>query len=84
MAVRIRLSRHGRKQKPFYRIVVADSEARRDGRFLEIVGTYDPMKDPAAVSFHYDRLQSWLDQGAEPSDTVRSLIARNPVPAATE
>lgn len=82
MAVRIRLSRHGRKKKPFYRIVVADSEARRDGRFLEIVGTYDPMLNPAAVTFHYDKLQSWLDQGAEPSTTVRSLILKNPAPTA--
>ncbi len=81
MAVRIRLARHGRKKRPFYRIVVANSEAPRDGRFLEIVGTYDPMQDPAAVTIHYDRLQKWLDRGAKPSDTVRSLLARHPAPA---
>ncbi len=81
MAVRIRLARHGRKKRPFYRIVVANSEAPRDGRFLEIVGTYDPMQEPAAVTIHHDRLQKWLDRGAQPSDTVRSLLAKHPAPA---
>ncbi len=84
MAVRIRLARHGRKKRPFYRIVVANSEAPRDGRFLEIVGTYDPMQDPAAVTFHYDRLKKWLDRGAKPTDTVRSLLAKHPAPAEAE
>ena len=82
MAVRIRLSRYGRKKNPFYRIVVADSESKRDGRFLEIVGTYDPMQDPAAVKIHYDKLQVWLSRGAKPTDTVRSLIVKNPAPPA--
>ena len=77
MAVRIRLSRFGRKKKPFYRIVVADSEAKRDGRFLEIVGTYDPMQDPAAVTIKQDKLQVWIDLGAKPTDTVRSLIKKH-------
>ncbi len=74
MAVRIRLTRLGKKKKPFYRIVVADSEAKRDGRFLEVVGTYDPNQSPAAVSIKQDRVQDWLARGAKPSDTVRSLL----------
>ena len=82
-AVRIRLSRHGRKKKPFYRIVVANSEAPRDGKFLEIVGTYDPLQDPAVIKFEQDKLQSWLDKGAQPTDTMKSLIAKA-APAAAE
>jgi len=74
MAVRIRLTRLGKKKKPFYRIVVADSEAKRDGRFLEVIGTYDPNQQPAAVSIKQDRVQDWLARGAKPSDTVRSLL----------
>ncbi|MEW6502209.1 MAG: 30S ribosomal protein S16 [Thermodesulfobacteriota bacterium] len=76
MAVRIRLTRLGKKKKPFYRIVVADSEAKRDGRFLEVVGTYDPNQNPAAVSLKNDRVQEWLAKGATPSDTVKSLLAK--------
>ncbi|MDH5298801.1 MAG: 30S ribosomal protein S16 [Desulfobulbaceae bacterium] len=82
MAVRIRLSRHGRKKKPFYRIVVANSEAARDGKFLEIVGTYDPLQSPAGVTIHKDKLQAWLDKGALPTDTVKSLIAKHAAAAA--
>ena len=74
MAARIRLTRKGTKKKPFYRIVVADSEAPRDGKFLEIIGTYNPLTDPAEVKIDPERLQVWLDRGAQPSDTVRSLI----------
>jgi len=81
MAVRIRLTRLGRKKKPFYRIVVADSEARRDGRFLEVVGTYDPMQQPAAVNIKQDRVQEWLAKGALPSETVKSLLAKSAVAA---
>ena len=84
MAVRIRLTRLGRKKKPFYRIVVADSEASRDGKFLEIIGTYDPLKDPVEVNIKQDRMQAWLDQGAEPTQTVKSLIASHPAPTVTE
>ncbi|MBI5557965.1 MAG: 30S ribosomal protein S16 [Deltaproteobacteria bacterium] len=76
MAVRIRLTRMGRKKKPFYRIVVANSESKRDGKFLEVVGTYDPMNEPHAVTVHQDKLQSWLDQGAQPTDTVRNLLKK--------
>lgn len=76
MAVRIRLTRMGRKKKPFYRIVAANSEAKRDGKFLEVVGTYDPLQDPVAITIHQDKLQYWLGKGAKPSDTVKSLIAQ--------
>jgi small subunit ribosomal protein S16 len=78
MAVKIRLARMGRKKRPFYRIVVASSEAKRDGKYLEIVGTYDPMQEPAAISIKHDKLRVWLDQGAQPTETVRALIAKCP------
>ncbi len=83
MAVRIRLTRMGRKKKPFYRIVVANNEAPRDGKFLEIVGTYDPTRDPAAVTLDTEKLNHWLGRGAEPTVTVRSLIRKHAA-AATE
>ncbi len=76
MAVRIRLARHGAKKRPFYRIVVADGEKPRDGRFLEKVGTYDPKHDPAKVTVKTERIQYWIDKGATPSDTVKSLLKR--------
>jgi len=76
MAVKIRLARHGAKKRPFYRIVVADSEAPRDGRFLEKVGTYNPLKDPAKVNLENDRIKYWMDQGAIPTDTVKSLLKK--------
>ena len=76
MGVRIRLARHGAKKKPFYRIVVADGESPRDGRFLEKVGTYDPLKDPAEVNLNSDRIKYWIDKGAIPSDTVKSLFKK--------
>jgi small subunit ribosomal protein S16 len=74
MAVKIRLARHGSKKKPFYRIVVADISAPRDGKFLEIVGTYDPSKKPAAVVLKSDKIEAWMAKGAIPTDTVKSLI----------
>ncbi|GAB4338560.1 MAG: 30S ribosomal protein S16 [Desulfobulbaceae bacterium] len=77
MAVRIRLTRMGRKKKPFYRIVVANNEAKRDGKFLDIVGTYDPMQEPAAVTIDTEKLNDWLGKGAEPTVTVRSLIKKH-------
>ncbi|HFQ89024.1 MAG TPA: 30S ribosomal protein S16 [Desulfobulbus sp.] len=77
MAVRIRLTRKGRKKHPFYRIVVADSQAPRDGKFLDIVGTYDPMQDPAEVKIDHDKLQTWMSRGAKPTTTVQSLIKRH-------
>jgi len=79
MAVRIRLTRLGRKKKPFYRIIVADSECKRDGKFLDIVGSYDPQKNPAAIQIDNDKLQDWLGKGALPTTTVKSLIKKNVV-----
>ncbi len=76
MAVKIRMTRMGKKKKPFYRIVAANSEAPRDGKFLDVVGTYDPLQDPAVVTWKKDKLQYWLDQGATPSTTVKSLMAK--------
>jgi small subunit ribosomal protein S16 len=76
MAVKIRLARHGAKKKPFYRIVVADSESPRDGRYLEKVGTYDPLYDPVKITLKSERVQYWMDQGAKPTDTVRSLLKK--------
>ena len=83
MAVKIRLARHGTKKKPFYRIVVADGESPRDGRYLEKVGTYDPLYDPAKVTLKPERIRYWIDQGALPSDTVRSLLKKEGFYAAT-
>ena len=74
MAVKLRLTRKGAKKKPFYRIVAADTESPRDGRYLEIVGTYDPNLDPAVVVLHDDKLNYWLGQGAIPTPTVANLI----------
>jgi small subunit ribosomal protein S16 len=76
MAVRIRLTRLGRKKKPFYRIIVADSENKRDGKFLDVVGTYDPLKDPAAITIDNAKLQEWLGKGALPTTTVKSLMKK--------
>jgi len=76
MAVRIRLTRLGRKKKPFYRIIVADSESSRDGKFLDIVGSYDPIQEPAAIKIDNTKLQEWLGKGALPTTTVKSLIKK--------
>ena len=79
MAVRIRLTRKGTKKKPFYRIVAADIESPRDGRFLELLGTYDPMVEPAAVTLKEDRINYWLGEGAKPSTTVQSILKKQGV-----
>jgi len=79
MAIKIRLTRAGRKKKPFYRIVVADSRAPRDGRFIEIVGNYDPQTDPAEVTIKEDRVLEWLSKGAEPTETVSHLLKKKGV-----
>jgi small subunit ribosomal protein S16 len=79
MAVRIRLARHGATKKPYYRIVVTDSENKRDGRFLENVGTYDPKVDPAKVILKPERVRYWLGKGATPTDTVKSLLRKEGV-----
>ena len=76
MAVSIRLQRFGAKKRPYYRIVATDSRNKRDGSFLEQVGTYDPMQNPGTVTFKSDRLEHWLSVGARPSDTAASLIRR--------
>ncbi|MDO9529547.1 MAG: 30S ribosomal protein S16 [Syntrophales bacterium] len=76
MAVKIRLARMGAKNKPFYRIVVADVESSRDGRFIEIVGNYDPKKDPAEVNLKEDRIVDWLSKGAKPTLTVSQLLKK--------
>ena len=76
MSVKIRLARHGAKKKPHYRIVVADIESPRDGRFLEIVGTYNPLLDPVEVNIKQERVQHWIGQGAIPTDTVKSLLKK--------
>lgn len=76
MSVKIRLARHGAKKKPFYRIVVADSESPRDGRFLEMVGTYNPLQEPAEVSLKEERVRYWIDKGAIPTHTVKSLLKK--------
>jgi small subunit ribosomal protein S16 len=74
--VKIRLARHGAKKKPFYRIVVADERSPRDGRYLELIGTYDPLQNPAGVHIKQDKLEKWLKNGAQPTDTVARLIKK--------
>ncbi|EEU03242.1 ribosomal protein S16 [Eubacterium saphenum ATCC 49989] len=74
--VKIRLTRGGAKKKPFYRIVVADSRAARDGKFIEILGTYDPLKDPAEVKINEEKAKKWISDGAKPTDTVRALLKK--------
>lgn len=74
--VKIRLTRGGAKKKPFYRIVVADSRAARDGKFIEILGTYDPLKDPAEVKINEEKVKKWISDGAKPTDTVRALLKK--------
>jgi small subunit ribosomal protein S16 len=76
MAVKIRLKRMGAKKTPFYRVVVADSRAPRDGRFIEEIGTYNPLTDPATVKIDAEKAQKWLSTGAQPSQTVRNLFRR--------
>jgi small subunit ribosomal protein S16 len=74
MATKIRLARAGAKKRPFYQIVVADGRSRRDGSFIENVGTYDPTKNPAAVKLNEEKALAWLVKGAQPTDTVRQLL----------
>lgn len=79
MAVKIRLRRLGAKKAPFYRIVVADSRAPRDGRFIEEIGYYDPTKEPAVVKIDGDKAKTWIGNGAQPTDTVKALLKKNGV-----
>ena len=76
MAVKIRLKRMGSKKSPFYRVVVADSRSPRDGRFIETIGTYNPLLNPAEVSINEELALQWLENGAQPSDTVRNLLSQ--------
>lgn len=76
MAVRLRLTRMGSKKKPFYRLVALDSETRRDGRALEYLGYYNPLQDPPEIKIDMDKVKAWMDKGAKPTDTVRSLIKK--------
>lgn len=74
MAVKIRLARHGAKKRPYYRVVVADSRAPRDGKFIEEVGRYNPCTEPAMVQLDMEKIDKWIANGAQPTDTVASLI----------
>lgn len=75
--VKIRLKRMGAHKKPFYRIVVADSRTPRDGKFIEEIGTYNPLKDPAEIIVDVEAAQKWLNNGAQPTDTVRALLKKS-------
>ena len=77
MAVRIRLQRHGRKKRPFYRLVAADARSQRDGVFLERLGHYNPMTEPADVLIDEEKALKWLRRGAQPSDTAKRLLTQN-------
>ena len=79
MAVKIRLRRMGAKKRPFYRIVVADSRYPRDGRFIEEIGTYNPIVDPAEVKLDKEKAMNWLKNGATPTDTVRDILSKEGV-----
>ncbi len=76
MTVRIRLTRKGKKKKPFYRLVAANAEAPRDGKFLEILGSYDPMKDPALIKIHREKVEYWLGKGASVSDSAKAILKK--------
>lgn len=75
MPVKIRLSRHGRKKNPYYHIVVADSRAPRDGRYIERIGSYNPLTNPATIELNFDRALDWLQKGAQPTDTCRAILS---------
>ena len=76
MAVRMRLTRVGSKKNPIYRVVVADSRSPRDGKFIEIVGRYNPQTDPSTIDFDEDKVKEWLDKGVTPSNTVSRLLKK--------
>ncbi|MDR3363834.1 MAG: 30S ribosomal protein S16 [Clostridiales Family XIII bacterium] len=76
MAVKIRLRRMGAKKKPFYRIIVADSRSPRDGRFIEEIGTYDPLKDPSEIKVDEGKAKQWIANGAQPTETVKALLKK--------
>ncbi|MDD4111222.1 MAG: 30S ribosomal protein S16 [Clostridia bacterium] len=76
MAVKIRLTRLGDKKAPFYRVIVADSRSPRDGRFIDTIGTYNPLTDPAEVKIDAEKAKKWLNDGAQPTDTARALLVK--------
>jgi len=76
MTVRLRLTRKGAKKRPYYRVVAADSEAPRDGRFLDILGSYDPMKDPAEVKLDKEKVSHWLNKGAKATESVNAILKK--------
>ncbi|MBQ7307621.1 MAG: 30S ribosomal protein S16 [Clostridia bacterium] len=76
MAVKIRLARHGDKKSPFYRVVVADSRSPRDGKFIEQVGTFNPMTDPEEINIDAEKVQKWIKNGAQPTDTARKILIK--------
>ena len=76
MAVKIRLKIMGAKKRPFYRVIVADSRSPRDGRFIETLGTYNPLTDPAEISIKEEETLSWLSKGAQPTDTVKNILSK--------
>lgn len=77
MAVKIRLTRLGSKKAPFYRVVVADSRSPRDGRFIDVIGTYNPLTDPAEIKIDAEKANKWLANGAQPTDTARALLTKS-------
>ena len=79
MPAKIRLQRHGKKGKPFYHIVIADGRAPRDGKFIEKIGTYNPVSIPAEINLNFDKALDWLNKGAQPTDTVKALLKKNGV-----
>ncbi|HHT37249.1 MAG TPA: 30S ribosomal protein S16 [Firmicutes bacterium] len=79
MAVRIRLKRMGAKKRPFYRLIVADSRAARDGRFIDTLGYYNPIAEPAEIKIDIEKAKSWIAKGAQPSDTARALLKKSGV-----
>ena len=79
MAVKIRLRRMGAKKKPFYRIIVADSRSPRDGRFIEELGTYDPLQEPSLIKVDAEKAKKWIENGAQPTETVKALLKKSGV-----
>lgn len=77
MAVKIRLTRMGDKKSPFYRVIVADSRSPRDGRFIDILGTYNPLTEPAEIKIDADKAKKWINSGAQPTDTARDLLIKS-------
>lgn len=77
MAVKIRLTRLGDKKSPFYRVIVADSRSPRDGRFIDVIGTYNPLVDPAEIKIDAEKAKKWISSGAQPTDTARALLVKS-------